>query len=281
MESLLIIDKVPGPTSFDVVRAVRRHIPREKVGHTGSLDPFASGVLILLVGRATKLSHVLLNADKTYHAVVDLGTDTDTMDRTGTVVRKAAVPSLTETDVRAVLKGFEGTWHQTPPMYSAKKVQGVRLYELARQNIHVNRQPIPVELTRVELKEFRPPVIEFEVHCSKGTYVRSLAQEIGERLGTAAHLSELRRLSCGVFPLAESITVEAFAQNPKQELEKGYQHFLKLLRTELLRPGKRPDEKELASKARLLPSHGLPSSGEGGRTLVAKKGIESSREVRH
>lgn len=231
-EALLVIDKTPGPTSFDVVRQVKRLVAGEKVGHTGSLDPFASGVLVLLLGRATKLSNVLLNADKSYYATVKLGEETDTMDRTGQVGRALPVPALTREDVEACLKSFVGEWHQTPPMFSAKKIHGVRLYELARQNISVRRQPIPVNLYEMKLVKFESPVIEFEVHCSKGTYIRSLAAEIGQRLGTVAHLAELRRLSCGDFRLEESITLERLKNELPACMETGYRNYVKLLRAE-------------------------------------------------
>lgn len=241
MEALFVIDKAAGPSSFDVVREVKKLFPGQKVGHTGSLDPFATGVLIILVGKATKLSQVLLNADKVYHATVKLGEATDTMDRTGEVTSSAPVPSLTEEQVAAVLKSYEGTWNQTPPMFSAKKIRGVRLYELARQKIHVRRTPIPVELYRMELKRLASPVLEFEVHCSKGTYVRSLAEDIGRRLGTVAHLAELRRTAAGAFRIEESVTVEELAKDLPGWAEKGFRNYLKFLRQErMVRAGGQP-----------------------------------------
>jgi len=231
-EALFVVDKHPGPTSFDIVREMKRLVPGEKVGHTGSLDPFASGVLVLLVGKATKMSNVLLNADKSYLATIKLGESTDSMDRTGKITESLPVPPITQEQVLEVLKAFEGEWHQTPPMYSAKKIQGVRLYKLARQNIEVVRETIPVQLYRVDLVRFSPPLVEIEVHCSKGTYIRSLADEIGRRLGTVAHLTELRRLSCGDFRLEESVTLERLAGDFAQHAETGYRNFLRLLRAE-------------------------------------------------
>jgi tRNA pseudouridine55 synthase len=236
-EALLIIDKPVGPTSFDVVREVKRTLPGAKVGHTGSLDPFASGVLILLLGKATKLSNALLNADKSYRAVVKLGESTDTMDRTGKVTETAPVPAISQEEIIANLKSFEGEWLQTPPMYSAKKIHGVRLYELARQNINVRRLPIPVQLYKLDFLEMGLPYVTFEVHCSKGTYIRSLADDIGKRLGTVGHLAELRRLTCGEFALGEAITLEALKANPAQCLEQGYWNYVRLLRTEGLARG--------------------------------------------
>ena len=231
-ESVLVIDKTPGPSSFDIVRDVKRVARGQKVGHAGSLDPFASGVLVVLVGRATKLSNALLNADKSYRAVMKLGEATDTMDRTGSVIQTEPVASFTDAQIAETLKSFEGVWNQIPPMYSAKKIQGVRLYELARKNINVQRLPIPVHLYRVELVEWNPPYVTFEVECSKGTYIRSLADEIGRKLGTVAHLVELRRLSCGNFLLKESLSVTELAQDPSRYLKEGYRNYVKLLRAE-------------------------------------------------
>ena len=229
-EGLLVIDKSVGPTSFDVVRDVKRLSGGEKVGHTGSLDPFASGVLVLLLGKATRLSQSLLDADKVYRAKLQLGIATNTLDRTGEVSQTKDVPQLSRDIVLEVLKKFEGVWEQVPPAYSAKKINGVRLYELARQDIHVKLNPIPVRLFRVDLISFESPVIEFEVHCSKGTYVRSLAAEIGLRLGTVAHLIELRRLMCGSFSIEQSVTVQGFSEQTQDQLKIGYSNYVKYLR---------------------------------------------------
>lgn len=230
-ESLLVIDKSPGPTSFDIVREVKRLSGGAKVGHTGSLDPFASGVLVLLLGRATKLSGTLLESDKVYRASLKLGEETDSQDCTGRVIEEKSVPPLTRNNVDAVIEGLEGVWNQVPPVYSAKKVNGIRLYELARQDIYVRLTPIPVKLFRMKLISFQSPIIEFQVHCSKGTYVRSLASEIGRRLGTVAHLVELRRLACGSFSIDDSVTLPSFAQCVSDHLDRGYNHYLKYLRS--------------------------------------------------
>lgn len=229
---VLVMDKHQGPSSFDIVRDVRRIFHGEKTGHAGSLDPFATGVLVLLLGKATKLSGALLNADKSYAGVAKLGVLTDSMDCTGVVTGEMAVPELTEESIRSVLKSFEGEWLQTPPMHSAKKIQGVRLYELARKNLHVDREQIPVDLYRVDLTKWESPYLHFEVHCSKGTYIRALADEIGKRLGTFAHLSELRRLSCGPFLLSESVTVEKLREKTELYLEGGYRNYVRLLTQE-------------------------------------------------
>lgn len=231
---VLIVDKQAGPTSFDVVRDVKRIYRGTKVGHAGSLDPFATGVLVLLLGKATRLSNLLLNADKSYRAKLKLGVATDSMDVTGNVSGEMPVPELTEAQVRAVLKSFEGEWNQTPPMFSAKKIDGVRLYTLARQNIEVEREKIPVQLYSMELISMDLPYIEFEVSCSKGTYIRALADEIGKKLGSLAHLTELRRLSCGQFQLSESKTVEDLKGDLDGAYRMAYEHYVRLLSQEAL-----------------------------------------------
>lgn len=243
-ELVLVMDKEVGPTSFDIVRKVRRLFPRgTKVGHGGSLDPFASGVLILLAGRATKLSGALLNADKVYQAKIRLGVATDSMDRTGKEVDRRSVPELTSQMVQAVFSGLEGDWDQIPPMYSAKKQNGVRLYSLARQNVEVERDAVRVRLHRLTLLKLEPTSIEMEVHCSKGTYVRSLAEEIGRRLGTVAHLEELRRLECGIYRLNESCTVEALEAEPERWMRSGFDNYVRLVRRETMvrRPVSNPE----------------------------------------
>jgi tRNA pseudouridine55 synthase len=201
------------------------------------------------------LSGLLLNADKRYRARVKLGEETDTMDRTGTVTTTAPVPPLTPADIDRVMETFRGEWHQTPPMYSAKKLKGVRLYELARQNISVQREPIPVQLYELKLLSYEAPFLEFEVHCSKGTYVRSLAAELGQRLGTVGHLAELRRLACGEFRAEESVTVEQLGQDLNASLEQGRRNYARLLRAEGL-------FRRLTPTAPRTPFHPTGSVGE-------------------
>lgn len=244
MDSVLIVDKPKGPTSFDIVREVKRLVPGAKVGHAGSLDPFATGVLIILVGRATKHSDSLLNADKSYRAELELGAATDAMDCTGQVIEEKPVPALTEAEVGDCVRKFQGEWLQTPPMFSAKKIKGVRLYELARQNIKIRLEPQPVQLHKMELLRWETPLIEFDVTCSKGTYIRSLADDMARRLGTVGHLVELRRLSCGEFKIEEAVTLEALKADPATHLEAGRRHFTRLLRAgkSLFSPGLRSGE---------------------------------------
>ena len=230
-EAVLIVDKPVGPTSFDIVRDLKKIFPKEKIGHAGSLDPFATGVLILLLGKATKISNSLINSDKTYRATLTLGTETDSLDLTGNSIKTAPIPKLTKEDVVACLKSFEGEWSQLPPMFSAKKVQGVRLYELARMNVSIPRDRVSVQLYRLDLIELGPSQIVFEVHCSKGTYIRSLGKEIAEKLGTVGHLTALRRLSCGPFLIEGSATVEQIQADPEGFRRRGHENFTRLLRT--------------------------------------------------
>jgi tRNA pseudouridine55 synthase len=253
-EAVLVIDKTAGPSSFDIVRKVRNYVRIKKVGHAGSLDPFATGVLVLLTGKATKLSNALLNADKKYQAVIKLGEATDSMDCTGQVVETLPIPQLTETQVKEVLKSFEGEWNQIPPMFSAKKVQGVRLYELARKNISIKREPVPVQLFQLELLGLGEGFLKFQVHCSKGTYIRSLADEISRRLGTVGHLTELRRLTCGNFSLEESVTVEQLVAGTEDWKPQGHRNYLKLLSAEGV-VTTRPARFE-SSQSTHLPRHG-------------------------
>ncbi|NBX92043.1 MAG: tRNA pseudouridine(55) synthase TruB [Proteobacteria bacterium] len=231
-EALFIIDKPVGPTSFDVIRELKKIYPKEKIGHAGSLDPFATGVLVVLLGRATKLSNALLNADKVYRATLELGKETDSLDLTGQVIQEAPVPDLNREMIESCLASFLGEWQQLPPMFSAKKVKGVRLYELARQNVNIPRERVPVQLYRLDLVEFSGNRLVFDVHCSKGTYIRSLGQEIALRLGTLGYLTELRRLACGPFLIEASRTVAQLTTNPQGERLRGFQHFTELLRAE-------------------------------------------------
>jgi tRNA pseudouridine55 synthase len=228
-EAVLIVDKPVGPTSFDVVRNLKKIFPKDKIGHAGSLDPFATGVLVLLLGKATKISNSLINSDKTYRATLTLGTETDSLDLTGNPIKTAAVPPLTEEQVASCLKSFEGEWSQLPPMFSAKKVQGVRLYELARMNVTIPRERVSVQLYRLDLIQWEPSQVVFEVHCSKGTYIRSLGKEIAEKLGTVGHLTALRRLSCGPFQIDGSATLEQIRAEPEEFRRRGYQNFTRLL----------------------------------------------------
>ena len=220
MDGVLIIDKPPGLTSHDVVARVRHILHERRIGHTGTLDPFATGVLVFLVGKATRLAQFLNAVDKEYEAIIRLGYSTDTGDRTGTPI--AGPPSQprewSEQEIEAVLKTFHGEIDQVPPMYSAKKVQGKKLYELARRGESVERKPVHVcihdfEAMRPEgqlIKDNLDGTFDFHarVSCSSGTYVRTLAEDFGKRLYVGAHLAELRRTRVGDFQLTQAITLD-------------------------------------------------------------------------
>jgi tRNA pseudouridine55 synthase len=207
MDGILIVDKPAGCTSADVVRLVKRRL-RVKVGHLGTLDPFATGVLPLCVGEGTKIAQFLNVADKVYVGCIRLGVATDSGDRTGRVTREAPVPAFTPADLDAIAQQLSGPQMQTPPMYSAIKQSGVPLYKLARAGKEVAREARPIVIHRLLLRRSGDVAIEFEVHCSKGTYVRVLAEDIGSALGTAAHVESLRRTAFGTFTLTEAVSME-------------------------------------------------------------------------
>jgi tRNA pseudouridine55 synthase len=220
MDGVLIIDKPSGVTSHDVVARVRHILHERRIGHTGTLDPFATGVLAILVGKATRLAQFLNEVDKEYEAIIRLGYSTDTGDRTGTPI--PGPPSQpgewTEKEIEAALKTLRGEIDQVPPMYSAKKVQGKKLYELARRGESVERKPVHVCIHEFEaikpdgqlIKDNRDGTFDFHarVSCSSGTYVRTLAEDFGKRLYVGAHLAELRRTRVGDFQLAQAITLD-------------------------------------------------------------------------
>ncbi|HUB09063.1 MAG TPA: tRNA pseudouridine(55) synthase TruB [Myxococcales bacterium] len=217
-DGLLIIDKPSGPTSSDVVQTVKRLLRAGKVGHTGTLDPLATGVLPLCLGKATRLSQYLLDADKGYRATLVLGARTDTGDAEGRVIEERPVPPLTAERVDAALVSLTGEQLQRPPMYSAVKVGGERLYERARRGESVERSARPIRIDRLTLLELAPPRLVVDVLCSKGTYVRVLGEAIGERLGTVAHLAGLRRTRSGAFAETEALGLAELeaAQDPRE-----------------------------------------------------------------
>lgn len=210
-----MVDKAPGPSSFAVVKRVRSLLGnrREKVGHGGTLDPFASGVLPICIGEATKVLPYLLDADKTYQATIQLGVETDTLDRTGRTVFTHHVPVLSEKDISDALAPFRGPIEQVPPMFSALKRDGRPLYAYARAGQSVARQPRHVVIHTLDLLAYLPPDrLSVRVRCSKGTYVRSLAADIGQHLGVGAHLQELRRTASGPFSIAQAVTLEQLTE---------------------------------------------------------------------
>jgi tRNA pseudouridine55 synthase len=214
MDGILVVDKPAGLTSHDVVARARRILKTKRIGHTGTLDPFATGVLVLLIGKATRLAQFLDKDPKEYVATVGLGFETDTGDLTGSPRSKVQSPkSVTLVEIETVLAKFRGELLQTPPMYSAKKVDGKKLYELARRGIELEREPVRISIYELDLLEENDSkedghTFVIRVSCSAGTYIRTLAQDIGRKLGVGAHLTELRRTAAGQFDLRQSYTLD-------------------------------------------------------------------------
>jgi tRNA pseudouridine55 synthase len=228
---LLLIDKPEGPSSAYVVRQVKNILGAKKVGHLGSLDPFASGLLLLGINEGTKVADVFLGASKSYHGVMTLGVQTDSQDFTGNVLAVRPVPTIGPTALRALEEKFTGDLQQIPPMFSALKKDGVRLYKLARQGKEIPREPRAVRIERLRLRKLNDCEIEFDVTCSRGTYVRTLAADMGEFLVCGAHLKSLRRVACGHLTVDRAVTLEQLEQldsvmkAPLLSLEKALNHL--------------------------------------------------------
>jgi tRNA pseudouridine55 synthase len=209
---VLPVDKPEGPTSHDVVAQARKALGIRKIGHTGTLDPFASGLLILCVGRATRLAEYLSGLDKTYEATAKLGITTDTLDRDGEVLEdREGWRELAEPAVAEALSTFQGEIEQVPPQFSAKKVDGVAMHRRARRGEQVRLEPCVVTVHSIELLAMELPEIRFRVRCSSGTYLRSIDRDLGEELGVGAHLTALRRITIGAFGVDGAIGVEQLA----------------------------------------------------------------------
>ena len=204
ISGVLVVDKPVGMTSHDVVEAIRRGTGIRRAGHTGTLDPRASGVLVILVGPAVRLSEYVSASDKRYQAIIRLGSSTDTFDADGKFVRSDQPVNVTEEQFETILKQFEGEIEQTPPPYSAVKVGGRRAYDMARQGEEVELAPRKIQVHHLEVLEWAPPEVVVDVHCSSGTYVRSLANDMGNALGTGAYLVGLRRTKSGRFSLRDA-----------------------------------------------------------------------------
>ncbi len=205
---VLVVDKPGGITSFDVVARVRRALGERRVGHTGTLDPMATGVLPICVGEATKLVPFLMSGEKQYEAELRLGVTTDSLDATGQVTSETNAGHVSRSDVERALLGFVGAIQQRPPMHSALRVAGQRLYELARRGLEVERQERTVVVHAIELLAFDTPSARISVRCGKGTYVRSLAADLGSALGVGAHLTALRRTRVGPFAIAQAVALD-------------------------------------------------------------------------
>ncbi len=207
IHGVINIHKEKGYTSHDVVAKLRGIVGQKKIGHTGTLDPDATGVLPVCLGKATKLCDMLTDKNKTYETVMLLGKATDTQDISGTVLNEAPTDMLDEDTVKTVIQSFIGDYMQVPPMYSALKVNGKKLYELAREGVEVERKARPVTILDIEIKEINLPRVRMEVSCSKGTYIRTLCHDIGEKLGCGACMEELIRTRVSRFKLEDSLTL--------------------------------------------------------------------------
>lgn len=205
---ILLIDKPEGPSSAQVVHRVKTLLGVKKVGHLGTLDPFASGLLLLGVNEGTKVADIFLGSPKSYRGLMVLGVETDSQDSTGNVVEVRRVPALSKNELKALEQKFTGDLQQVPPMFSALKKNGVRLYQLARQGKTVPREPRPIRVEALALRKLDGAEIEFDVTCSRGTYVRTLAADMGKFLGCGAHLKSLKRTACGQLTVEDAVTLE-------------------------------------------------------------------------
>ncbi len=230
LDGVLLVDKPAGPTSHDIVDVVRRLFAIAKVGHGGTLDPGATGLLVLLLGRATKLSQSVMGADKTYEGSLLLGVETDTHDAEGEVVSRHAVDAITRGRLEAEMRKWVGDVEQVPPMVSAIKKDGVALYKMARDGREVAREPRLLHIYEFALLDFAPPLARFRVRCSKGTYVRTLCHDIGAGLGCSACMNTLHRTQSGNWHVRDAIPFEALAALDRDGLARRVQPLLSLLR---------------------------------------------------
>jgi len=228
LDGALLVDKPVGPTSHDVVDAVRRRFQIKKVGHCGTLDPNASGLLVVVLGRGTKLSEKLMAADKVYEGTIKLGETTTSYDADGELTASLPVPPLTLDQLNEAAATFVGDRMQMPPMVSAIKKDGVPLYKLARKGIEVERKERLIHIYSFRLNIYREPIGHFRVACTKGTYVRALAHDFGGKLGCGAHLAALRRLASGRFDVANALPLDQVLALTTTEMAKHVIPFLKL-----------------------------------------------------
>jgi tRNA pseudouridine55 synthase len=217
---VLLIDKAPDMTSHDVVAIARRALNTKKIGHCGTLDPMATGLLMLVIGRATKIQDLLMSEDKEYVGTLTLGAVTSTQDRQGEVLETKPVPAFSEAEIQNAFGAFTGEFEQMPPMVSAIKKDGVPLYKLARKGQEVERALRPVRVTGYQVTRIELPEVDFIVNCSKGFYVRTYAHDIGAKLGCGGHLSALRRTRSGKFTLDRAVPVADLKTTPREDLLK-------------------------------------------------------------
>ena len=228
LDGAILVDKPAGPTSHDVVDAIRRRFGIKKVGHCGTLDPNATGLLIIVLGRGTKLSEKLMGDDKVYEGAIRFGVATSSYDVDGEVLETKPVPALSLEQLNELAAPFIGDQMQTPPMVSAIKKDGVPLYKLARKGVEVEREPRLVHIYNFRFTKYAEPDGEFRLACTKGTYVRSVAHELGQKIGCGAHLAALRRSASGKFDVADATPLDAVLNMTTAQLEKKVVPFLKL-----------------------------------------------------
>jgi tRNA pseudouridine55 synthase len=218
IDGVLLVDKAQGMTSHDVVAIARRALGTKKVGHCGTLDPLATGLLLITIGRGTKIQDLLMSEDKEYVGTLRLGEATDTQDADGQVIERHTVSDFSRRQIEEAFAKFTGDFYQTPPMISAIKKDGVPLYKLARQGKHVEREPRFVRVYAHEIRAIRLPEIDFRVVCSKGFYVRTYANDIGRELGCGGHLQTLRRTKSGRFRVENAVSVKELKTLPREQL---------------------------------------------------------------
>lgn len=219
MEGILLVDKPADHTSHDVIARLRGKLRMKRIGHAGTLDPMATGLLIVLVGKATRVSQYLISLDKEYEGTIELGKVTDTQDADGEVMETRPVPALTEEQIREAMRGFLGDQYQTPPMYSAIKIDGVPLYKSARKGEEIEREPRFIRVMNWDITRFALPRIDFRLRCTKGTYVRTLAHDLGQKLGCGAHLAALRRTATDKFNVSQALTFDQIQAMSLPEIE--------------------------------------------------------------
>ena len=262
IDGILNLLKPPGKTSFQLVSLIRRLASEPRVGHAGTLDPYATGVLPVCLGQGTRVVEFMADAPKTYRAEIQLGAVTDTYDATGKVMKTCDPSSVTYGQVKEVLNTFQGAMEQIPPMYSAIKHQGEPLYRLARRGIEIPRRPREVQIYHSELVEWQPPVFTVEVECSSGTYVRSLAHDIGQKLGCGAFVSELARLRYGRFDIGQAVPLASL----EEAFHRGY--WLKLLY---------PIDEVLLDWTAVIVDEGNENSIRNGRSVILE-GVDSPKD---
>ena len=219
LNGIVVVNKPIGPTSHDIVDRVRRIFKMRRIGHAGTLDPMATGVLVMLVGKGTKLFERFMQFDKAYRATLILGKKTTSADTQGELVEEKSFDGVTREGILEVFASFLGESHQMPPMVSAVKVNGNRLYDLARQGIEVERKARAIRIDKVELLKFEPPYVEFILECSKGTYVRTFAEDVGARLGCGACVCQIERLKVGPYLINDAIELERLKEDDVRDFK--------------------------------------------------------------